>query len=191
MAESYPPFIAGQKVTGSLLVSFKPITVRKVADTARTSLTATADPELQLRVEANAVYRGEGLLYVSSNEPSDANDPSDNIKIDWGAPAGSDGSWGAVGRAAADNDGTPGVPPIDSETGNVRTIGTSTITNSRQYGTDNGGAGSTLTIHLQMLLITGATAGTYSLNWSVHQNISTAATITLYNDSFIALQRIA
>lgn len=188
MAERYPAVRAGQRVTGNLLESLKPVTVRKMADTARTSLTATADQELQFSVEANAVYQGEGILYVSSNEPSDANDPSDNIKIDWGAPTGSDGTWGAIGRAAADGDGDP---PIDSDTGDARLIGTSTVTNSRNFGTDNGGAGAPLTVHVQMLLITGSTAGTYSLNWSVSQNVSSAATITLYQDSFLVLQRIA
>lgn len=188
MAESYPPFIAGQRVTGSLFESYKPITARKVADTARTSLTATADPELQLVVEANAVYQGEGILFVSSNEPSDANDPSDNIRVDWSAPTGSDGTWGAVGLRAADADG---IPPVDSDTDEVRLIGTPTITNSRVFGTDNGGSGNPVTVHLQMLLITGSTAGTYSLDWGVGQNVSSAATITVYQDSFIALRRIA
>lgn len=188
MAESYPAVAAGQKATGSLMESFKPRTVRKASDTGRTSLTATADPELQITVEANAIYLMEGILFVSSNEPSDANDPSDNIKVDWGAPSGSDGSWGAIGLRAADGDG---IPPVDSDTDEVRLVGTTTVTNSRNYGVDNGGTNSPNPIQVQGLLITGSTAGTYSVNWGVGQNISTAATITVYTNSFIVLQRIA
>jgi hypothetical protein len=188
MPETYPTFRSGQRVTGNLLKSSQPVTVRKVSDTARTSTTATADPELQFAVEADAVYLMEGILYASSNEPSDANDPSDNIKIDWGAPSGSDGSWGAIGLRAADGDG---IPPVDSDTDEVRLIGTSTVTNSRNYGADNGGSGATSPVQVQGVLITGAAAGTYSVNWGVGQNISTAATITLYAHSYIVLQRIA
>lgn len=176
MAESYPALRAGQKVTGSLLTSMKPLTVRKLSDTARTSTTPTADPELQFTVEANAVYRMEGILYYDGSVETD-------IQIDWSAPTGSDGSWGAVGAPETEAF-TPNV-----NVSQVKLVGTGTITSARAYGVDNLGTGSPLTLHVRSLLITGSTAGTYSLDWSVQSG--EVGTITMLNDSFLALRRIA
>lgn len=172
MAESYPSFRAGQKVSASLLDSMKPITVRKVLDTPRATATVTDDPELTFQVQANAVYRMEGILYVSNTTATD------DITIDWTTPASSTGSWGAIGPAtdtAVETDST------------VRTVGTSSIDASRAYGTSIGGASSPLTIHVRSLLIT-TSAGTYALAWA--RNTGTGTT-TVYNDSFLSLQRIA
>lgn len=177
MPESYPNVRAGQKVTGALLESMKPVTVRKASDTARTSTTPSADPELQFTVEANAVYTMEGVLYY------DGSVDTTDIQIDWSAPTGSDGSWGAIGLPETD----AGAANVNDT--NVKLVGTTTITSARAYGVDNLGTGSPATLHVKSLLITGSTAGTYSLDWSVQSG--EAGTITMLNDSWLALQRIA
>lgn len=172
MAESYPPVRAGQKVTGSYLASFQPLTARKTADTSRTSTTATDDPELTFEVEADAVYRMKGILYVSGTVATD------DIGIDWTAPSGASGHWGAAG---------PGVNAT-SDTGSVRLVGEDGIDSERSYGTGTGGATAPLTIHVQSLLITGSSSGTYALSWRLFSGTGTA---TIYTDSFLVLQRIA
>jgi hypothetical protein len=176
MPESYPTFRAGQKVSGALLSSMLSQTVRKLSDTARTSETATDDPELSFEVEANAVYRMRGILYVSADNA----ESNDDIIIDWTVPASSTGRWGAVGPATN----------ATSDTGSARIIGSS-VDASRQFGTDAGGSTSPTTIHVQSLLITSSTAGTYALSWGRGPTAGVAETITVYTDSFLTLQRIA
>lgn len=181
MPESYPLVHAGQRATAKLMNSFHPVTVRKTGDTSRTSLTPAADPDLRFSVVANAVYELQGALFVSSNEPSAGADPDDNIKIDWSAPTGSEGSWGASGRAEGG----------ESDTGDMKYLGTATITNSRMYGTGRGGSTAPFVIIIQAVLITGSVDGIYSLDWSVGQNVNTAATITVYEHSHLVLTRVA
>ena len=176
MAESYPTFRAGKKVTGALLESIKPVTVRKLSDTARSTTTVADDPELQFSVEANAVYRMEGVLYFNGSVATD-------IEIDWSAPSGSDGSWAAIGMPQTET-ATP-----DTFNSNMSSTGTTTITSSRAYGVDDNGTGSPSTLHVRSLLITGSSAGTYALAWSVQP--TEVGTITMLADSFLYLQRIA
>lgn len=175
MAESYPSFRAGQKVSGELLASMKPQTVRKNSDTSRTSEVASNDSELQFELEANAVYRMRGILYVSANNA----ESNDDIIIDWTVPSGATGRWGAIGPAVN----------ATSDTGTARIIG-SNIDASRQFGTDDGGSSNPTTIHVQALIVTSS-AGTYALSWSRGPTAGVAETITLYTDSFLTIQRIA
>lgn len=172
MAERYPAFRAGQKVTGSLLASMQPITVRKVADTARATNTVSADPELQLDVEANGVYVFEGQLYVSGTVATD------DINVGFYGPLGSDGMWGVVGPS----EDAPDVGPSE-----VRIIGTA-INSGRNYGTGVGGAANPGLHVCHGDLTVGSTAGTFSMQWA---RTAGAGTATVYADSWIKLTRIA
>lgn len=171
MAERYPTVRAGQKVTGELLDSMLPKTVRKTADTGRTSTTASDDPELQFTVEANAVYTVHGILFTN------ATDEATDINVDWTAPSGADGTWAGLGQptTATTTDGT------------VRTVGTG-ITAARNYGVDSGGVSNPLTIRISALLITGSTAGTYALSWGAN---AASGTVSVLTDSFLTFTRIA
>lgn len=179
MAERYPTVRAGQKVTGSLLDSMLPKTVRKTADTARTSTTPSADPELQIAVEANGVYVVEGMLLVFGSVDTD-------MQLDWSAPTGSDGSWGATGLAETENWAGALNP---SNVTNGKMVGTTTITSARAYGVDDAGSGSPTAMFINGLLIVGSTAGTYSVDWSVQSG--EVGTITVMSDSWLKLTRIA
>lgn len=184
MAESYPAFHGGQKVSGSLLASMLPQAARKGSNTDRTSETLALDPELSFEVEADAVYRFKGIVYVSSNAAGGGapNDPDDDIVLSWESPSGATGSWGGIG---------PVVNATSNTNTNVRIIGNDQISDSRQYGTFNGGAGSPTAIPLWGLLITDSTAGTFGLTWSRGPTGTTAEEITMYSDSFLTIQRIA
>lgn len=174
MAESYPTFRAGQKVTGSLLESMKPQTVRKLSDTGRTSTTASDDPELQFAVEANATYQVDGILWVS------ATNNTTDVNLDWSAPAGADGSWSGVGMSTS----ATGVDTdFAGNAGQVRFPLTG-ITSARSYGATSAG---TVSILINALLITSSTAGTYALSWGA---VSASGTVTLVTDSYLTLRRI-
>ena len=175
MAESYPAFRAGQKVSGELLASTLPRTVRKTADTPRTSTTAADDPELTITVEANAVYQVDGVLWVS------ATDNGTDINLDWTAPSGSDGSWSGIGMSTS----ADGVDQnLATNTGAVRFPLTG-ITAARNFGATSAG---TITILINATLIVGSTAGTYALSWAAN---AASGTVTLVTDSFLTLRRIS
>lgn len=171
MAERYPTFRAGQKVTGELLASMQPLTVRKASDTSRATNTVSADPELQMTVEANGVYVFEGQLYVNNTTNTD------DINIGFYGPTGSDGMWGAIGPAE----------DAATTTTTVRIIGTA-IGSGRNYGTDDAGSANPGLIVCHGNLIVGSTAGTFSLQWA---RVTGAGTTTVYADSWMKVQRIA
>lgn len=172
MAESYPAFRAGQKVTGELLASMLPRTARKVADSTYTSTSVVSDPELSLTVEANATYEMNGIIYTSHTVPNS------DLVIDWDAPSGTDGTWGALGRA---------VDTGGSDSGDVRFIGTA-ITASRSFGTDDAGASAPTATYVSATLIIGSTAGSYTAQFGM---LTASGTLTVYTDSFITLRRIS
>lgn len=172
MAEQYPAFRAGQKVTGALLTSMQPLDVRKVGDTARTATARPADPELQVTVEANAVYRMTACMYaIATNATTD-------IVLEFLVPVGSDGTWGSIGSSVAattDSDG-------------VRIVGTVFNGGSRGHGVTSASAAAPNIIQLDGLLIIGSTAGTLSMGWGAN---AVSGTVTLLTDSFFTLKRIA
>lgn len=173
MAESYPAFRAGQKVSGELLASMLPRTARKVTDSTMTSTTVASDPELSLTVEANAVYEMNGLIYC--NNTTSVSD----IVIDFDAPSGTDGTWSGVGRAVNVVSGT--------DSGDAKLIG-SAITASRSFGTNDAGAGAPTIVQLTSTLIVGSTAGSYTVQYAL---LNAGGTLTVYSDSFITLRRIS
>lgn len=181
MAESYPTFSGSQRVGARLMASLLSQTVRKVLDTSRTSEVVALDPELQFTVEANAVYRMEGILYVSSNSAVGVA-PDDDIVIDFEVPSSATGKWGAVGLQTNSAE--------DSAFGGLARLIGSDVDQGRQYGTDSGGIVDPSTIHFQGILITSS-GGTYGLSWSRGPTATTAETITVYADSLMTIQRVA
>lgn len=172
MAERFPVFRAGQKVTGDLLASMQPLTARKVSDTSRASTTTTtADPELQFSVEANAVYTMDGWIKYDAVTAAD-------ISMDWSAPSGSLGEWTGSGAA---ND------IAGAASGYLIQVAATDITTARSFG--GGGIGVLLTVNVYGTLRVGSTAGTYSFDWA--QLASNATATTVYADSWVRLIRIA
>lgn len=172
MAESYPAFRAGQKVTGELMASMLPRTVRKVTDSTYTTTTVVSDAELTMTVEANAVYEMNGVIYSSHTVPNS------DLVIDWDAPSGTDGTWSGTGRA---------VDTGGADFGDAKMIGTA-ITASRSFGTDDGGAGTPTATLVSATLIVGSTAGSYTTQFGM---LTASGTLTIFSDSFFTLRRIA
>lgn len=186
MSEAYPTFLAGQRITASLLSSAQPMTVRKTSDTSRSSTTtAVADPHLQFtNLPANAVYTLTGWLQYSTSTAAD-------ILIDWTTPAGAQGAWGAYGAGHSPVISFNTTPAITSDTQQSRgypvRLETNVIGQSRSFG--GLGTGVTLTTGIFALMRVGSTGGTYSMDWA--QLASDATNTTIYTDSWLCLQRIA
>jgi hypothetical protein len=169
MAEQYPTLRAGQKATGALLASMLPRTVRKVSDTTRTNNTTTADPELQITVEANAVYTWTGWIKYNAST-------ADDINIDFTAPAGALGEWTAHGAGLTAASGTAGY--------SIRTESTD-VTSARSFG----GTATEISLLMVGTLRMGGTAGTFSMDWA--NSGAGGGTSIVFTDSYLVLTRIA
>jgi hypothetical protein len=186
MAEAYPTFLAGQRLTAGLLRSSQEQVARKTADTGRAATTTTvADPHLQFDVLANAVYRWHGWIKYDGPTAADLN-------VDFSAPALSLGEWTAIGPGHSPVIGSSSAPALITDTQDARgylmRVETNDVTSARSYGC-LGTGGIPLTLQLYGTLRVGATAGTFSLDWA--QLVSNATACTLYTDSWLSMLRVA
>lgn len=186
MAESYPTFLAGQRVTASLLSSAQAQVARKTSDTSRSATTTTtADPHLQFEIAANGVYIMDGWIKYDGPTAADLN-------VDFSAPSGCLGEWTAIGAGHSPVIGSSNAPALITDTQDARgylmRVETNDITSARSYGTLGTGI-IPLTLHIKGTVRNSTTAGTYSLDWA--QLVSNATACTLYTDSWLRLQRVA
>lgn len=186
MAEAYPSFLAGQRITAALLRSSQPQVARKTSDTSRSATTVTtADPHLQFEVVANAVYIWNGWLKYDGPTAADMN-------IDFTAPAGALGEWTAIAPGHSPVIGSSAVPALITDTQDARgyllRVESNDVTSARSYGTLGTGI-VPLTMQLYGTLRMSTTAGTFSLDWA--QFASNATANTVYTDSWISMLRVA
>jgi hypothetical protein len=184
MPEAYPTPLAGQRLTAALLRSMQPQTLRKPADTSRSSTTTqTADPHIQMDVVAGGVYTFNGWLTYDCVSAAD-------FVVGFSVPSGSLGTWvgHGAGTTVTSATGAGGTQQDAVSTwGYTIRLESTLIPLSRTYG--GLGVGTPLSVLVDGTLRVGATAGTFALVWS--QSVSNAAATTLYTDSFIAVQRVA
>ncbi|MFJ4617431.1 hypothetical protein [Streptomyces sp. NPDC088812] len=167
----WPNLYAGQRATADLLTSMLPLHAAKASSTSRASTTTiSADPDLQLPVEANAQYLIHFYFRISGNAAGD-------MDIQLTTPAGCTGSYSVTGRLAGASAGDGDARTSTRTTFNVETLYSTPSTAAAQA---NHGAGR---------LITGATAGTLSVDWA--QNVSNATASVMESDSWMELRRIA
>lgn len=184
MAEAYPTFLAGQRITASLLSSAQAQIVRKTADTARTATTSrTADPHLAFTAVASAVYIFDGFLKMDGDTAGD-------ISLQVTVPSGALGeilAWGAGNNVIGSN----ATPTLQSNTGDPRgyMVRTETldINAARTFGLL--GAGGSMGMVINGTVRMSTTPGTVSLDWA--QAVSSATATTLFTDSWLRFQRIA
>jgi hypothetical protein len=186
MAEAYPTFLGGQRITAALLRSAQEQVARKTSDTSRSATTVTAaDPHLQFEVVANAVYVCEGWIKYDSPTAADLN-------LDWSGPAGALGEWTAIGAGHSPVIGANNVPALITDTPDARgylmRLETNDVFAARSYG-GLGIGGVPITAHIKATLRVASTAGTYSMDWA--QLVSNAGATTLYTDSWLRLLRVA
>lgn len=124
-ASQFPQVLAGEILTAALLQSFAPQTVRKAADTSRTSTTALAsDPDLQFTVAASGVYFF--WLFIKYEGGTQG---SSDFKTGWSVPSGTTmqySRWGLTTAGAVD------VGTVSDQTG-TPAFGTNGAGNSRGY----------------------------------------------------------
>jgi len=185
MPEAYPTYLAGQRITASLLSSGQPQVARKTADTQRAATTTpAADPHLTFSVVANAVYVLDGWLKYDGPTAAD-------LLLDWSAPSGTEGEWlgWGVGHSPVISFNTTPAIVSDSVQSRGYPIRTESndVTAAKSFGCL--GVGTALTMVLAATVRVGSVSGTYSLDWS--QQVSDASNVTLFTDSWLRLQRIA
>lgn len=172
MADSFPTLYAGQRATAELLRSMLPETVRKTADTTRTSTTTFADdPHLTYAVKATGVYVMDGWIKYFA-------DPTPDIKFQFTTPTGTLGEWAWI---------MPG-----STTAAAGTIGYSVRTETNDVGGSRTGYGTSDTsmfTPVSGLWRVGSVDGSITLQWA--QNTSNATATGVYTDSWLRFQRIA
>lgn len=172
MAERYPTFLAGQRLTASLLTSAQSQVVRKTADESRTATTTFADDtHLVFAAEASAVYTMWGWIKYFA-------DPTPDLKIQMAVPTGCLGEWAWI---------MPGSGTLASGTAgySVRTETNDVNVGRAGYGTSDSQHNTPISGLFRM----SSTAGNISLQWA--QNSSSATATILYTDSWLMFQRIA
>jgi len=173
MAEYYPRWEAGQDITADLLNAGLPRVIRKTADTVKNNTTTVAaDPELQISLEANAVYVWEGWLKYDVR-------PTSDIQIDFSAPSGALGEWAGMGAGSGTGASTAAGYSIRTETNDITQLRT-------YYGTT---ASNPMALFLYGTIRMGSTSGTFSLDWAPANAV--AEDTTVYTDSWLKFQRIA
>lgn len=170
----YPALYAGQRFTAEVASSMLPLFAAKSGSTDRTSTTAvTADPELQVELEASAEYEFSFMLRIGGNQTG-------RIDIQMTTPAGATGSYSCtrlVSTATADSGDATEVRSSTRISYNVETTFSPISTSAHQVLIGTG------------RVITSSTAGTFSIDWA--QNVSNATATTMHSDSFIKFTRIA
>lgn len=166
----YPNLYAGMKADADLLTSMLPIHAAKSVDTPRGSTTTiTADPELQVAVEASADYRFEMMIRYSGS-------PDADMSVIIAGPSLATGVWGGnfispLTQTSAEGTKSSIRTPIGSQR-DIACISTST----------------SMIIMISGRLKTAATAGTFSFNWA--QQTSNATSTIVSADSWMELRRI-
>lgn len=168
MANQYPVYFAGQRLTAALLSAGLPLMAKKTVDEGlNTNITVQPDDELFVPVVAGASYHAEAWVFYSaaSNTP--------DIRINWTYPAGATfvrTDWGA--------------PPASTSTNDVVEMSTATTADvGRAAGTTQ------RSIYMQGDLVVSSTAGNFRLVWA--QVTSDAGTVSVKAGSFLKLTRYA
>ncbi len=173
MVEYYPQWLAGQDVSADQLNEMLPKFLRKTVDTTKTSTTTVAaDPELQITLAANAVYCWDGWVKYSA-------DPTADFVVDFTAPSGALGEWGAHGAGSSTAGQTSAGYSIRTESNDIQQFRT-------YYGTtaaDN----TPLTVFFYGTVRTSS-GGTFSLDWAPSNSV--ASPVTVYTDSWLRFQRV-
>ncbi|MEV7282881.1 hypothetical protein [Streptomyces sp. NPDC093111] len=166
----YPELLSGQEITPELLAAIMPLEARKLADEQRTNATLAADAVLSVPVAAQAAYRVTSYIIYSQNLAASA---TSGITIGWTAPAGATLQWTSGGTS-----GTTATTTQDVTVQNLAaTRGLPSNLGTRMSAIPFG------------TLVTGVTAGTFSLRWA--QVAVNAIPTFVHADSWISLRRVA
>ncbi|WP_405964856.1 hypothetical protein OG713_34975 [Streptomyces sp. NBC_00723] len=162
-------FAWGRGSTGAFALG-STVTVRKTANTSRTSTTTlAADPHLSINVVAGTYQVDAFLLYDGDNAA--------DLKLGWFAPASTTGGWWPGGSDSSNTTQAAttrwgGLTDFSVSTLPVACIGSGTVVTCRPVGT---------------AVVT--TSGQISLAWA--QNATSATATVVRQHSWLSLRRIA
>lgn len=168
----YPVLYAGQRITADgVLTAMQQQFVLKVSNEDRASTTTlTADTDLQIALEANAVYQVEMFIHYAAN--------GGGFQTEWSTPSGATGNRWCLGegstQVSADN--VSGRWGVHNFTGTLIKYG------DRASSTNLSGA-------LEQGIVTTSSAGTLALTWA--QTSSNAANTRVGAASFMRVTRLA
>ncbi|OII60598.1 hypothetical protein BJP40_09565 [Streptomyces sp. CC53] len=164
----YPSISPGPRITASLLTNMLPLAVAKNSATDRASVTSTSpDPDLQLTLEASAVYLLDGLIIVSGPVAAD-------LRCLVAGPAGASGTWMLIAPGVASATEPDDVRPRAFSLGSVAAYGLPPTSAS----------GFALRAYISTV-----SAGTASFDWS--QQTSDATAVSVAAGSHLLAHRIA
>lgn len=139
---------------------------RKPAATGpRTSATPSADPHLSVSLSPNSTYTLDAFAKWSGDSASDMN-------WGWSVPSGAAGSWVAYADATS----------LSAVPSTVRNIDTG-IGSPRSYGA----IATVIGIAMRGTVRTGASGGTFGVEWSSQTAGGTG--VTVYEDTWIRLEK--
>jgi hypothetical protein len=168
---TYPVPAVGTRLTADFLTSMLEISVRKAGSTSRASTTVTtADPELVLTVEANAIYSFVcGFWFTALTGAS-----SGGISVTMTGPVGATGDFAISGKDTTTSVGNNNDQQFYAALASNFNLG-SIVTNP------NG------TIMVGTVAI-GATSGSLTFTWA--QRTSSATATVLLSGSYMQIKRI-
>lgn len=167
----YPSILAGARITAGLLSSMIPDVLYKVTSEDRSStITLTADSDLQATLAANAVYHVTMNIHYATTTAA-------GFQTDWAVPTGATGGRSSISNGAAQT-------AFSDVPGNWGVHNFNTAVN---HGNRNSS-----TNQLWLMeegLITTTTAGTLALRWA--QVTSNAAATRVGSNSVMLVRRLA
>lgn len=174
-----PTLAAGTEPTAAQWQTLLPLFARKASDQSVTSSTTLVnDNDLLVSVAASAVYELSLLLIGINAGGSSAGD----LKYAFTQPTGSSCSYAQAG---------PHVnwPPAVATDFEIEWAARSADTGSPTTTTAIGLTTTAFGVHIKGILVVGANAGTFRLQWA--QNSSNASSSTLKAGSYMRLQQVA
>lgn len=175
----FPAWTTGLLVSSGKLLKGQTEVIYKQQNTYRTTNTFLIDPELQVELEANAVYWVE--FYVHATAIS----TGAGIRTNWATPTTATGLKECVGvdqGVTLDNTGSPGG-------GGTPRLGVHQFGSNIGYGFRSPNNSYQFSIIERGLLSTGVGPGTLALNWA--QIASDAADSSIQAGSHLTVRRLA
>jgi hypothetical protein len=140
---------------------------RKTAtESVTSSATLQNDDELFVSVEANAIYTVVACLFYDGATAGD-------FKFSFTGPSGYSFDYAAT------------IAPTAATTAAGNTVNNSAFAETDTLGVGAVGAGTTLVVPIQGILVISSTAGTFQLQWA--QNASSATATRVFAPSFLDL----
>jgi|SRR5690554_770183 len=177
----FPPTPAGTRIDAALLQSMLPLYIYKTSSTDRTATTTlAADPDLQVELEAGAVYCIEMYIYFGGEHNDDGANDGD-FTTSWQIPAGASGLKSVIGP------GANAALSSAAHTVNSVRLGVHQLTTGVSYANVRN-ATNLVALAYEQAIVTTVAAGTLALMWAQEDPDATPTRVA--EGSFMRVTRI-